>query len=187
MAEAGALNALAAHRRDALWKVERTLLAEDDLFSALQSRRENEIASPLEAMTLSERIRADIQQTGLTTGKHPMALARAQLPEVWRACDLQHATNGARIFTGGAVICRQRPGTAHGTLFLSLEDETGITNVIVTAQLFERRRLRIIEEAALLVDGIVQIHEGVLHIKAIDLEPLVIGDHAEFGPSHDFR
>jgi error-prone DNA polymerase len=183
LAEAGALNALAGHRRSALWQVERALLPEDDLFAATAPRT----ASPLAPMTLPERLRSDMRQTGLTTGRHPMSLVRERVPHLWRACDLKTAANGTRVLTGGAVICRQRPGTAHGTLFISLEDETGIANVIVSANLFEQRRLRIIEEPALTVDGIVQIHEGVLHVKAIDLEALPLAAEAAFGPSHDFR
>jgi error-prone DNA polymerase len=137
-------------------------------------------------MTLAERIRADFRSTGLTAGRHPMALLRPHLPGLWRACDLKRAPNGLRIRTGGAVICRQRPGTARGVLFLSLEDETGIANIIVSAELFERRRLRIIEEPSLVIEGVVQIHEEVLHIRALDVEPLLSAD-TTFGPSHDFR
>lgn len=118
-----------------------------------------------------------------------MAMLRPRLPDVWRSSDLRQAPNGTRVLTAGAVICRQRPGTAHGVLFLSLEDETGISNVIVSAELFEKYRLRIIEEPSLLVEGIVQIHEEVLHLRALRIEPLLVAANAEtqFPPSHDFR
>lgn len=184
LAEAGALNALARHRRQALWEVERELLPEDDLFAAAAVTCET--ASPLLPMTLDERVRADFRGTGLTAGRHPMALLRPRLAGIWSARDLKQAANGARVRIAGAVICRQRPGTAHGTLFLSLEDETGISNVIVTAELFEKRRLCIIEEPSLLIEGRVQVHEGVLHLKAIRIEALLARE-MPVTPSRDFR
>jgi error-prone DNA polymerase len=115
-----------------------------------------------------------------------MALLRPQLAGIWSARDLKQAANGARVRLAGAVICRQRPGTAHGTLFLSLEDETGIANIIVTAELFEKRRLCIIEEPSLLIEGRVQVHENVLHLKAIKIDPL-LARRMPVAPSHDFR
>jgi error-prone DNA polymerase len=137
-------------------------------------------------MSLRERIDADFRTTGLTAGRHPMALLRPHHPDLWTAAELKTVRNNTRIRTGGAVICRQRPGTAHGTLFLSLEDETGVSNVVVSAAMFERHRLRIIEEPCLIIEGIAQIHETVLHIRALAIEPLLTRE-LPVGPSHDFR
>ncbi len=187
LAETGALNALATHRRQALWEIERALPPDDDLFAQDRSGPSNPSdVSPLVPMTLPERIRADFRGTGLTAGPHPMSLLRPHFPDLWTAAELKRAQNGARVRTGGAVICRQRPGTAHGTLFLSLEDETGIANIIVTARLFEQNRLRIIEEPSLIVEGFVQIHEDVLHLRALAIEPLLT-PAIPFAASHDFR
>ena len=188
LAAAGALNALAPHRRAALWQVEAAWKDGDELFRAAPASEE--IApppeSPLAAMSLAERVRADFEGTGVTTGAHPMALVRARLPDVWRATDLTLAEDGARLTVAGAVICRQRPGTAKGFLFISLEDETGIANVVVTPQLFEERRLVISQEPALRVTGRLQNRHGVIHVKAEVIEAL--GEPAvPAGSSHDFH
>ncbi|PYL27212.1 MAG: hypothetical protein DMF39_11585, partial [Verrucomicrobia bacterium] len=87
--------------------------------------------SPLMPMTLSERVRADYETMNLTTGPHPMNLLRESLQNIWRAIDLVHARHGSTIQIAGNVICRQRPGTAKGFVFISLEDETGVSNAIV--------------------------------------------------------
>ena len=116
-----------------------------------------------------------------------MALLRPHLPEgTWRAADLVHAENGQRVLIAGNVICRQRPGTAKGFVFVSLEDETGIANAIVAPALFERLRLTISQEAFLLIEGRVQVAEGTIHVKAVHLEGL---RHEGTGHafSHDFR
>ncbi len=117
-----------------------------------------------------------------------MALLRPNLPpEVWRAADLVHAEDGQRVLIAGNVICRQRPGTAEGFVFVSLEDETGIANAIVNPKLFEERRLTLSQEAFLLIEGCVQIAEGTIHIKADRLQGLrqkTTGPHAG---SHDFH
>ncbi len=186
LAELGALNALAGHRRDALWQVERQLLPEDDLFARVTEVERMAETSPLLAMTPGERLQADYRAMGLSTGRHPMAHVRERLPEVWKASDLRVAVNGSLVIVAGAVICRQRPGTAHGILFISLEDETGITNVIVSAQLFESNRLMISQEPYLRIEGIAQVHESVLHIRAQRLQPLLAPALAST-PSHDFH
>ena len=101
--------------------------------------------SPLSPMTLPERVQADYTGMNLTTAPHPMKLLREQLPGIWRASDLEAARHGTTIQIAGNVICRQRPGTAKGFVFVSLEDETGVANAIVTPNLFERVRLVITE------------------------------------------
>jgi len=143
-------------------------------------------SSPLAPMTLPERVRADYETMNLTTGPHPMKLLRESLPNVWRAIDLAQARHGATIQIAGNVICRQRPGTAKGFVFISLEDETGVSNAIVDPNLFERFRLLITEEAFLLIEGEVQNSDNVVLIKTRDIRPLA---HKQFvgSESHDFH
>src|SRR5206468_11057772 len=133
LAEAGALNFLRAstplHRRDALWHAARAVRPSGEMFSA---SGEDEGPSPLAPMTPDERREADYRDTGLTIGPHPMAARREEL-RGWgalRAVDLSRVQSGRQVQVAGAVICRQRPGTAKGFLFLSLEDETGIATAI---------------------------------------------------------
>lgn len=123
----------------------------------------------------------------LTIGPHAMKLLRPHLPDnTWRAADLSAARDGQRVRIAGNVICRQRPGTAKGFVFVSLEDETGIANAIVAPALFEKLRLTISQEAFLLIEGRVQIADGTIHIKAAHIEGL-----SHFGvahaDSHDFH
>jgi error-prone DNA polymerase len=142
--------------------------------------------APLAPMTLPERVQADYETMNLTTGPHPMKLLRAQLPDAWRAIDLAQAPHGATVRIAGNVICRQRPGTAKGFVFISLEDETGVSNAIVTPDLFERLRLLITEEPFLLIEGEVQNSDGVVLIKTKRIKPL---EHAQLtgSESYDFH
>jgi error-prone DNA polymerase len=137
-------------------------------------------------MTVPERVRADYETMNLTTGPHPMKLLRENLPDIWRATDLIHAPHGATVRIAGNVICRQRPGTAKGFVFISLEDETGVSNAIVDPALFERFRLLITEEDFLVIEGEVQNSDGVVLIKTRDIRPLA---HEELvgSESHDFH
>ncbi|MBV9009695.1 MAG: error-prone DNA polymerase [Verrucomicrobia bacterium] len=143
-------------------------------------------AAPLSPMTLPERVNADYAQMNLTTGPHPMQMLRSRLPDVWRASDLPHAKHGSTIRIAGNVICRQRPGTAKGFVFISLEDETGVSNAIVTPDLFERTRLLITEEPFLVIEGEVQNTDNVVLIKTEKILPLT--NHGLLGSeSHDFH
>jgi error-prone DNA polymerase len=138
-------------------------------------------------MTLVERVQADYDGTGLTIGPHPMALVRASLATrgVARACELVHGRAGRRVRVAGAVITRQRPGTAKGFVFLSLEDETGIANLIVNPDVFAAYKPVIVGAPYLLVDGILQNQSGAVSIKAERVEALSqVGPEVE---SHDFR
>src|SRR5262249_22715213 len=186
LAELGALNCFAEHRRAAMWRVEENL--HDDLLTlscgvaAFVSNADPKIqalgtsastTSPLFPMTLPERVKADFETMNLTTGPHPMKLLRENLPNIWRATDLIHAQHGSTIQIAGNVICRQRPGTAKGFVFISLEDETGVSNAIVDPDLFERFRLVITQEAFLLIEGQVQNSDDVVLIKAREIKPLV--------------
>jgi error-prone DNA polymerase len=142
--------------------------------------------SPLQPMTMPERVKADYETMNLTAGPHPMKLLRESLPNIWRAIDLAQARHGATVQIAGNVICRQRPGTAKGFVFISLEDETGVSNAIVDPDLFERFRLVITEEMFLLIEGEAQNSDGVVLIKAREIRALahekLIGSE-----SHDFR
>jgi error-prone DNA polymerase len=143
--------------------------------------------SPLRSMDAVERVRADYEGTGLTIGPHPMALYRGELAlrGVQRASDLATSRTGRRVRVAGAVITRQRPGTAKGFVFLTLEDETGIANIIVQPDLYTDERATVIGAPYLLVEGTLQIQDGVTSVKAERFQAL-----ATAGPeprSHDFR
>lgn len=138
-------------------------------------------------MTLPERVNADYAVMNLTTGPHPMKLLRQQLPNIWRAIDLKNAPHGVIVQIAGNVICRQRPGTAKGFVFISLEDETGVANAIVDPDLFERFRLTITEESFLVIEGEVQNSENVVLIKTRDIKPLAQAEQLAGSESHDFH
>jgi DNA polymerase III alpha subunit len=171
------------HRRDALWQVERVSRDAGPLYKRLEDHGD----SPLVPMTLSERLNADLRGTGMTIGRHPMAHQRAWLDSmnVVRAADLKNMRNGRLVRVAGWVIVRQRPGTAKGFVFLSLEDETGIANVIVTPQLFEKNRLALVDYPFLLIGGALQHQDNVVSVKAKSVEPLHIT--IESTGSHDFH
>jgi error-prone DNA polymerase len=171
------------NRRDALWQVERVAKDPGPLYKKLEEGAE----SPLNPMTLNERLNADLRGTGITIGRHPMAHQRAWLDtkKVARAGDLKGLRNGAWVKVAGWVIVRQRPGTAKGFLFLSMEDETGIANIIVTPQLFETNRLALVNYPFLLIEGVLQHQDNVVSVKARRVEPLQI--KIEGTASHDFH
>jgi error-prone DNA polymerase len=184
LADVGALNVFAVHRRSALWKVEAAWSDEESLFKHFGEEIPGE--TPLAPMSLIERQQADFRGLGLTAGSHPMAQLRARLPDVKRAADLKHVVNGERVTIAGSVICRQRPGTAKGFVFVSLEDETGIANAVVVPQLFERKRLVLTQEPALKITGRLQNVSNVIHVRAERIEPLRESDLPE-QTSHDFH
>ena len=138
-------------------------------------------------MSVQERVAEDYQTMNLTTGPHPMKLLRDRLPNIWRASDLPKAKYGSTIQIAGNVICRQRPGTAKGFVFVSLEDETGVSNAIVDPDLFEKYRLLITEEDFLLIEGEVQNSENVVLIKTREIKPLMHAQDLVGSESHDFR
>jgi error-prone DNA polymerase len=160
LAQAGALNALGHHRRSALWDVEAPL--HDDLLSRLEDSRE----APLAMMSPQERLASDYATTTLTVGPHPMALVRPQIPKASSARVLTTLPHGRRVTIIGMVICRQRPGTANGHCFISLEDETGIANAFVPSDLFEKRRLTITQEPFLKITGKLQRADGTTTVLA---------------------
>jgi error-prone DNA polymerase len=191
LAEIGALNEIGNlrgekvfHRRDALWQVERAVRWPGPLLDELP---EIEGDSPLAAMTQEERLVADFHATGLTVGPHPMQYRRAEMKRmgIYSASDLAQLPNGRRLRIGGCVIARQRPGTAKGMMFMSLEDETGIANAIFTPELLQKNRVLLISERFLMIEGILQNQDNVIHIRAEKVSPLNV-TRAET-VSHDFH
>jgi error-prone DNA polymerase len=190
LAGTGALNSLGEieHRRDALWQVEQAGRPVGPLLRGADSARTGKtVPTPLQKMTTDERLTADYAGTGLTTGPHPMAYHREALRRdgILSAKELiqRHSNQSVRI--AGCVIARQRPGTAKGFVFLSLEDETGIANVILAPDIFERDRIVVTRTRFLLIEGLLQNQDGVIHVKAQRITPLDIT-----GPeihSHDFH
>jgi error-prone DNA polymerase len=138
-------------------------------------------------MTPEERLVADFHGTGVTVGPHPMTYHRARLADanVYRATDLPKLPNGKYVRVAGSVIARQRPGTASGFIFLSLEDETGIANIIVRPDIYDRNRMTVIRERFLLVEGMLQNLENVVSVKAEQVTALRVSE-AEV-KSHDFH
>jgi error-prone DNA polymerase len=184
LAEIGALNSLdRVHRRDALWQTQRATLPVGPLLAPLEESGE---PSPLVPMNTEERLHADYHGTGVTIGQHPMAYRRAEMNTrgVTRAIDLAKVPNGRLVRIAGAVIVRQRPGTAHGFVFMSMEDETGIMNAIVAPATFDRYKFVVLAERYLVIDGVLQNLDGVISVKAGRIEPL----HAGAAPSsHNFH
>jgi error-prone DNA polymerase len=185
LAAVGALNFIqSATRRDALWQVERVTRGAGELYERLLESDGN---SPLDQMTLTERVDADFRGTGLTVGKHPVAYHRLELKKLraLRAIDIRKLRNGTFVRVAGWVIVRQRPGTAKGFMFLSLEDETGVSNIIVTPQLFEKYRVELANHPFLLIEGALQNQDNVISVKASHVQPLQFAVAAT--PSHDFH
>jgi error-prone DNA polymerase len=172
------------HRRDALWQVERAVRATGPL---LENLPEHDLTSPLQPMNHEERLVADFHGTGLTVGPHPMAYRRDWLKAmgIRRAIELRDLPNGKRLRIGGCVIVRQRPGTAKGFVFLSLEDETGVANAIIAPDLFHRNRLLLASEKFLAIEGILQNQDNVISVKAERVQPLFVTKAETV--SHDFH
>jgi error-prone DNA polymerase len=172
------------HRRDALWRVASASRGEGPLLRGIP---EPDAPSPLQAMDREERLVADFRGTGLTVGPHPMAYYRSELRArgVRTAAELEKIPNGKFVRTAGCVIARQRPGTARGFVFLSLEDETGIANAIITPDLFEQNRLLLVGEKFLMIEGVLQNLDNVVSVKAQRVLPMAV---TEAGTrSHDFH
>jgi error-prone DNA polymerase len=181
----GALNSIGAkHRRDGLWQVAR---AGRPVGPLLGDVPEVISGSPLDWMNTRERIEADYQGTGVTIGQHPMAYHRAEMKRlhVTAAADLAHGQNGMAVRVAGCVIVRQRPQTAKGFVFVSLEDETGICNIVVKPDQFKKHRTMLVTEPYLLVEGILQHVDNVIHIQAGRIRRLEA--FAANIPSHDFK
>jgi error-prone DNA polymerase len=172
------------HRRHALWQVERAVRSSGPLLDHLP---EPDLPSPLQPMNHEERLVADFHGTGLTTGPHPMAYRREWLKAmgIRPARELRELPSGKRLRIGGCVITRQRPGTAKGFVFISLEDETGVANAIVAPDLFHSHRLLLTSERFLAIEGILQNQDNVISVKAERVQPLFVTKAETI--SHDFH
>jgi error-prone DNA polymerase len=141
-------------------------------------------------MTHVELTEADYRMTGISLAGHPMSHVRGVLTPngVRSAADLlRNGRDGETVATAGLVICRQRPGTAKGFVFLTLEDETGLINVVVTPQRFERQALLISRTPLLLVRGVLQVEQKVVNVRAAQFRALQAAVGAEFAQRHDFH
>jgi error-prone DNA polymerase len=190
LAAIGALNAFGYDRRGALWQIERAARPSGELFvetATDEAPPANRQRSALRSMTTLERVKADYDGMGLTIGPHPMTMCRGRLAErgVQRAIDLPAGRSGRRVQVAGAVITRQRPGTAKGFVFLTLEDETGIANIIVRPDIFTENRSTVVNAPYLIVEGTLQIQDGVTSVKAERLHALATD--APDPQSHDFH
>ncbi|PYU61439.1 MAG: error-prone DNA polymerase [Acidobacteria bacterium] len=194
LASVGALNFISGkapvHRRTALWQVESASRPSGPLFKAQQKDADAEgssFSSPLEPMNREERITADFRGTALTLGAHPLAQHRSRLDRqgVVLCSKLASLPDGTFVSVAGAVIARQRPGTAKGFVFLSLEDETGIANIIIAPPLFEKEHTTVVHQSFLIVRGTLQNQDGVISVKAGRIEPFVFLQTKM--SSHDFH
>jgi error-prone DNA polymerase len=188
LSEIGALNFITAsptHRRAALWDSELAIRPSGPLFTDPSPPTTNN--QPLQAMSAGERLNSDFRQTHLTIGKHPMAFHREKLDAlgVTPASQLKFVRNGRLVRIAGCIICRQRPGTAKGLLFLSIEDETGVSNAVVMPDVFDRERKTILNNSYLVIDGEMQNIDNVYTVRAAHFEPLDVAEEAV--PSHDFH
>jgi error-prone DNA polymerase len=181
---AGLERSLGLTRRGALWEAERASRPAGPLYEALVPAPE---PSPLPEMSAGERVVADYEGTGLSLGPHPVSFHRPRLDRLGalRAADLVQRPDGQRVRVAGAVVVRQRPGTARGVLFLNLEDESGLANVIVHPPLFRRHRRLLVEAPFLLVEGRLQRQDGVTAVLGERFWPL--GRGLATVPAHDFR
>jgi len=190
LARIGALNWIEgiAHRRDALWQVEWAGKPEGPLFRQQSDwLRDEDHTLPLRQMNTEERLVADYAGTGLTTDKHPMYHRRRELwaQGVLSSRDVKRTRDGAFVRTAGMVIARQRPGTAKGFIFISMEDEYGFVSAIVTPDLYDRDRLVVTRSKFLLVEGVLQNQDDVIHVKATRL--LALSHNGLDLRSHDFH
>jgi len=191
IAEIGALNFVGGkegfHRRDALWQIERVARRPGPLLEAVESDDAMAQRSPLQPMTSEDRLVADFHNTGMTVGPHPLRYHREDLRRqgVVTAIELHRMRNGTPVRVAGSVIARQRPGTAKGFVFLSLEDETGISNAILTPQIFREHHVVVVHQQFLLLEGILQNQENVISVKVQRLQPLFLTKAETV--SHDFH
>ncbi len=187
LAELGALagvDACADTRRSALWQVAGVERDRESLFAGVSPA---DPSSPLPEMTPLEETLADYRRSGLTTGPQILAHLRPQLDArgVLRAAALREVPDGRRVRTAGHVIVRQRPGSAKGFCFLTLEDETGTANAILTPRQFARFRVPLHTSGILEIEGPLQNVDGVIHVRVRQLRPLTA--RAEVPRSHDYR
>jgi error-prone DNA polymerase len=190
LASIGALNRIdgVEDRRDALWQIKWAAKSEGPLLRQ-QSEwlREGDKKLPLGRMSVKTRLIVDYAGTGLTIDKHPMHHHREELRnrKFLSSDQLPMRMDGEYVRVAGCVIARQRPGTAKGYIFISMEDENGIINVIVNPELYKTTRLVVTRSKFLLVEGKLQNQDGVIHVKAATVHPMQ-GEMLDLR-SHDFH
>jgi len=186
LAHAGAFATFGLGRRDALWQAAAAERDPHSLLAGLAPPGETS-ESPFAAMRPIEETIADHAATGVTVGPHLMAHLRRRVGArgILSAAELAHAPDGAWVRTAGVVIVRQRPGTARGFLFITLEDETGIANVIVTPDLFQANRTLLHRAVILIVEGPLQRQQGVTHVRGRRFREIRLRGAA--AQSHDFH
>jgi error-prone DNA polymerase len=191
LAEIGAFACLGGSRRQVLWQVA-AFGRSGDLYDRLAVDDvpigKAVAPCPLPEMSVGEEVAADFRFTGVSTGPHPLSFLRKKLAaeRVVPAAQLACVPDGRRVRVAGLVIVRQRPLTAKGLVFFTIEDETGFANALVTAADFEHHRRLLVSAQALILEGTVQNHEGVISLRADHFSPLQSSEiRAEI--SHDFR
>ena len=164
LARAGALRSVSGHRRQGRWGA----LGVERLPGMLAGVSAGEAAIDLAPPTEAHDIVADYHSLGLTLGRHPLELLRARLRRlgVRRAVDLGGVRNGARVRVAGLVTHRQRPETASGVVFVSLEDESGISNLVIWPKILEQQRIAVLGSQLMIVEGKLQSEQGVIHVIA---------------------
>jgi len=190
LAAVGALNMISAqpgamaHRRDALWQVQKY---GSRVPALLEGSVDQDQPSPLKQMDTEERLIADYHGTGMTLGPHPMAYRRQELRQrgIVSASELRQLPHNRPAIAAGCVITRQRPGTAKGLIFMTLEDETGHANIIVMPDVYSANPMAVLHERFVQVQGRVQNQDGVVHLKAERVWPLLVSAAAT--ESHDFH
>ncbi len=186
LAEGGAFDGLWPNRRSALWEVLKHARGAAGPLAPVAGDRRPAPVPPLTPVELTE---ADYRVVGLSPAGHPMRHIRAALREqgVVSAGDLEHRRDGEWVTVAGLVICRQRPATAKGFCFVTLEDETGLANVVITPKLFEEHRRLVVRSPLLMVEGVLQEEQGVLNVRGRRFAALGRGAGAAFATSHDFH
>lgn len=182
LAAAGALCALSTHRHGAHWQA----IGAERLPGLIADLSARETAVTLPVPTESQEILADYRHLGLTTGRHPLALLRRHLLRrgFSSSTDLGRLPDGARVRVGGLVTHMQQPATASGVVFASLEDESGIVNIILWPATFAAHRRCALESSLLVVEGELQKRQGVTHVLA---QRLHNGSHWLAGLTRDSR
>ncbi len=174
LARAGALDGLCGDRRQAAWEVQ--ALATTDRGDLFHGEPLDTSPQPGGTASLLERVVEDYRHTGLSLERHPVALLREALTarRALSAAELQHAPHRARVRVGGLVTCRQRPPTAKGVAFLTLEDETGMANLVVPSKTFEGQRSVVLGAAFLLAEGRVERTGQVVNLQVSRVFPLAL-------------
>ncbi len=195
LAEAGALETILAGRREAMWKVRAPRLApaqnepQAALFAGVDL---GDVVPKLPKLTRTEQLVLDYERTGISVADHPMRIARPHLPKgTLSSTGLMKAPHGSRANAAGLVICRQRPGTASGVVFITMEDEEGFINLILWARVFEQLRHVATTSGLLMAHGKVERQEEVVYIVVDRLERLRLRDAGNATPlqhmSRDFH